>query len=462
MKKRWRIAILTAVALALAVFAGAAWLGFLPFGRPDNEHDFMAEQLNRVRYAGPFRSDEDRALADLLPPDPSIDDMRVAYWKRLSALDAVMRQSLLDARPELRQFKFPAHDEAARKALDALNERASRIEVEHPHEGWVIVGGDGGTPDRRAAFLDSTADMPDQLAAAVPASGMVLLRFIVDGEPDLPASFGAAVRVMTVRVRCLYASGDIERGWQELLQLAQFCRDADYGPFLTGRLCYELKNSTFLLKCVLPLASDGRLPATQLEELAASHQLKMANALEVARAEGAYSLVARPDASALDVASQVMVAKTWTEAAFERHGATTIGRWLESEVEHSRLRHQGWDDRLDGLARRGGNFRDPNLAAALLDNGDRDKGDWVLDQTKVLATAASSTAESEGLLLAVKLFALKARDPAGWHEQVAKLAAGYPFARLEWVGSGVEVRPNLSHPALAYLKEPDRVYATVE
>lgn len=461
MKKRTRIAILTAVALALAVFAGALWLGFLPFGRPDNEHDFMAEQRNRVRYAGPFRSDEDKALGDLLPPDPSLDDMRVAYWKRLSALDAVMRQGVLDARPELRQFKFPAHDESARKALDALNERASRIEVEHPHEGWVIAGGKGDTPDRRATFLDSTADVPGQLAAAVPAPGKVLLRFMVDGEPDLPASFGAAVRVMTVRVRCLYASGETDRGWQELLQLAQFCRDADYGPLLTGLLCYDMKNSIFLLKCVIPLASDGRLSATQLEELSASHQLKKADALEVARAEGAYSLVARPDAGALDGASQVIVAKTWTEAAFERHGATNLGHWLGSEIEDSRLRHQGWGDRLDGLAKRGGNFRDPDHAAALLTTGDRDKGNWVLDQTKMLATAASSTAESEGLLLAVKLYAAKARDPVGWRTKAADIAKDFPFAAIQPTGDSIEVRLNASHPVMAYLKETDRLLAVV-
>jgi hypothetical protein len=50
---------------------------------------------------------------------------------------------------------------------------------------------------------------------------------------------------------------------------------------------------------------------------------------------------------------------------------------------------------------------------------------------------------------------------AGWRDQAAKLAAEYPFARLEKAGTAIEVRPNLAHPAMAYLKESDRDYATV-
>lgn len=63
----------------------------------------------------------------------------------------------------------------------------------------------------------------------------------------------------------------------------------------------------------------------------------------------------------------------------------------------------------------------------------------------MLATAASSTAESEGLLLAVKLYAAKARDPMGWRTKAADIAKDFPFAAIQPTGDSIEVRLNASH-----------------
>lgn len=458
MKKRWRIAILATVALGLAMFAAAGWLGFLPFGRPDNEHDFMVEQLNRVRYAGPFRSDDEKAVADLLPEDPTIADLRVACYRRWFAENMALRQELVKSRPELRRVDQPPWDDTARAALDSMNKRSASIEQTTPLDAWMQGDDSGWGPERCAAFLTDSSDVPSKLAAATPASGQVLLKFRDDGEIDMPASFGATARVMSVRVRCLFATGDAGGGWRELMQLSAFCRDAHYGPALIGMMCYDLKNLIFLTKCVLPLARQGALSADQLDEVASHHRLTRPDVVQIARTE---EFVALSRAYELEEEHWLVAAKSFTESAFESHGATSLGHWLEQDAANSKARHEGWNNRLDALVARKLDFRNPDQAGVLLNTDDRDKGDWVLDQAKILATAAASTAESEGLLLAVKLHAAKARDPAGWRDQTQKLAAEYPFARLEKAGTTIEVRPNLAHPALAYLKQSDRVYATV-
>jgi len=458
MKKRTRIALLAATALVVAAFAGAAWLGFLPLARPDNEQDFMAQQLRRVRFAGPLRGEHEEALAEMLPPDPTIDDLRVAYWKRSLALDAALREELLKAQPELKNVQLPAFDQSARKALDAINARAAKIESTTRLDAWLRQDGKGWDQALSQPFLDQTSDLPGQLAAAVPASGQVLLKMTLQGDVDLPANFGAATRVMVVRVRCLYATGQVDQGGQELLQLAGFCSNAQMGPTLVGLLCSDLMNYVLLRSGVLPLASTGEIPPAQLEEFLARYQLAPPKVLEIARVEELLALTRTENASEKD---QALFAQSWTEQAFESQGATSLSQWLEQAAQDSQRRHEGWGARLDGLAKRGGDFRDPQQAAALLDTSDRDKGGWVLDQTKLLATAAAGLAESEGLLLAVKLYAAKAGDPAGWRSQAADLARDFPYATIGQSGEAIEVRLNATHPVMAYLKESNRVLATV-
>lgn len=457
MKKRARIAILVVAAVVIASGAGLAWLGFLPFGRPNNEHDFMAQQLRRVRYAGPLRADEDRALADLLPPDPTVDDMRVAYWTRWATLDKDLRRGWVDARRE-EGVKLPSRDDAARKALDAVNARSAEIERASSLDGWMqndVAGWDAG---QCATFVGASGDVPDKLGSAVPVSGRVLMAVGVDGELDLPNDFGATVRVMAVRVRCHFFAGETDRGWQELLKLAAFCRDAIYGQSLFGLMCYDLKNVVFLSMCVLPLARQGQLSSEQLNALAERHRLPLPDPIEIAKVEQFMWL---HQADNPETPYALTVAKAVTEGAFERHGATSLSDWLEQEIDSTRLRQEGWSTRLQYIGARGGRFRDPEQARGLLDTSDRDKGYWVLDQTKVLATGAACLAESEGLLLAVKLHAAKARDPAGWLAKASATAKDFPFAAIQPSGDSIEVRINAAHPVMAYLKESDRVLATV-
>ncbi|MBK9974108.1 MAG: hypothetical protein IPP14_04970 [Planctomycetes bacterium] len=458
MKKRTRIAVLAAIALVVVALAGSAWLGFLPLARPDNEQDFMAQQLRRVRFAGPLRSEHEKALAELLPPDPTIDDLRVAFWKRSLALDAALRQELLKAQPELQKFKLPGFDQSARHALDAINARAAKIESTTKLDAWLRQDGKGWDQALSQPFLDQSSDLPGQLASAIPASGQVLLKVSLQGNVDLPANFGAATRVMVVRVRCLYTTGQVDQGWQELLQLAGFCSNAQMGPTLVGLLCSDLMHSVLLRSGVLPLASTGEMPPAQLEEFLARYQLTPPKVLEIARVEELLALTRTANAGENH---QALFAKSWTEQAFESQGATSLSQWLEHAAQDSQRRHEGWGARLDGLDKRGGNFRDPQQAATLLDTSDRDKGDWVLDQTKLLATAAAGLAESEGLLLAVKLYAAKGGDPAGWRTQAADFARDFPFSAIGQSGEAIEVRLNNTHPVMAYLKESNRVLATV-
>jgi hypothetical protein len=98
MKKHWLKLTLVGVLIAAVTVAALAWLGFVPVARPQNEHDFLAEQLRRVRYAGPLRNDAERAIAASLPAEPTIDDLRVAYSRYVSDQFAKGADALLAAR----------------------------------------------------------------------------------------------------------------------------------------------------------------------------------------------------------------------------------------------------------------------------------------------------------------------------------------------------------------------------
>jgi len=461
MKKRWRVAILVAVALGLAMFAAAGWLGFLPFGRPDNEHDFMAEQLNRVRYAGPFRSDDEKAIAELLPDSPTIDDIYIAYGEYWNKLDAERNRVFMEARPEFARVSIPPRDDVARRAVDELTTVCTELETRYPMLDWLQEGGEGWAPDICTAYVGDTDGIVVRLAAATPRPGKILNSFSsADVLHDFPVRMSSIVRVCVARVRCLYVVGRTGDGWIELQKLADYCRDARAVPSLFGQAYYDMQNAVLLDDAVLPLARQRLLSLEQLEDLVARCQLPRPDVAQIARIEFALSPTS-PQVIERDF--QKVVGQELAKEGFQRYGATSLCRWFEQDHSNRQQRLDQWHERLRELTATGLSIRDEQGAQTLFSTGTEGRGDWVNDQNKLLALAATSMSDCEGLLLALNLHLLQLREPQNWQSRADEVAQKFPFARIERSGDALLVRRNDSHAALHYLRKviEDRIMATV-
>lgn len=467
MKKRWRIIVLLLVVFLALTGAGSAWLGFMPFGRPSNEEDFIAEQLRRVRYAGPFRSDNEKALADALPENPTTDDLRVAYGRLVIALRAKQAEEFAEANPEYAKLNTPPKDFAARQAYDKACELGGKLDKQFGISGWEDYSTGIADPSKRASFFRDTVPVMDLLRQSVPAPGKAMLDYDADrtDEYGLRYESTAPVRVATARACLLLANGANDEGLQTLREVMDFARRTDWTQMGIGWLFYDLCIEITLQRAVVPLAQRGLLPVDVLADFSDAGKLRRPDGIETARLEFAEYLLWAPRAAKRSTATTSQIeANIWREMIkldLEKYGATSLSDWIDRQCATIDGENE-CSVRAKFLSRFQGShpdLHDPAHAAAFLDQAAQEPARFDIS-LGVIARCATPLLETEADLLIVKLHELRLRHPDKWQSMIQAAADKYPLVRAVRNGDVVDIHRNTAHPMVQTLGRTDSVLRT--
>jgi hypothetical protein len=459
--KRYRrrlilLALLLAVCVAGAV--GLAWpMGFIPY-TAGSEEEFMEQQLRRVLHGGILRNKAEREIAAMLPEDPTIDDLRIAYSRYVGAQTARNVRAFYAANPALADPCMPPVDARARNALDHATELANALLERFKQEEWYNDPARLPSGETREQFMRESAKLTELLAQAKPMPGHGLIGYEATRfyEWDTPRSGSAVFMAGLARVQCLFADDRSDEALEELHALADYSRGVLMSPCLLGWLYYIVANGVVYETGVLPMAARGLLPADALSRLADMRALPHVDAVEIAEREWRLSLQSLLHFNARIAATddELSYRRHFADSAFKNHGATSLRHWVRQSVspgDQALWQHQA--DIYDRLRTTHANFENREQAAAILQSMQDDRVAMNAGVPQLLASCALVRVEIDALLLAVRIHELKLSQPNDWQQAAARVLEAHPFLKLERRDDQLEVFHDESHPVVQEPKE---------
>lgn len=459
MKKHWRKLLLAFIALAAVLTASGAWLGYLPFARPGNEEDFMAEQLRRIRYAGPFRTDHEVAIAERLPEDPDQDDLRIAFFRYREHLYAERATELLDEYPDYANPVYPPTDMEAHRKYTALANECAALETE-----YALDYAEPSLKGDQEAFLKATADLSDTLKQCTPVAGKMLLQVYPNRpyEIEMMTNSIAPFRVGVARVLLLIQQEQAAQAIWELFDIVKCSHQMSWCPGLFGHLLYVVCTAVVYEKGVLPIAEQRLAPPDWLMELGDANLLSEVDPIEsmVDEYRMRFAMQANPSSDSWEGTLERDVARLHISDKFDERGATSLHDWINDE----KIDKDNWGAvirRLEDLRQHPVDFTDADEAERYFVAAYTSPIESHWDQANAIAQFATAGLEPEGLMVAVLLHAARITSPDSWKDEVHNLASAHPFLTLDIDQDGVHVLPNFNHPTVKRSNTEDRVIATV-
>lgn len=447
-RRKLKISILLMALLIAAGLAGAAWLGYLPFGKPDNAQDFMARQLVRVRYGGPFRTDNERAISDLMPLAADTDDLRRAYYRHTFETHCRLARDFVAANPAYAADPLPPLDEVASAAFAKAGTLAKSLEDKYgfTYWDWDDFSTHAAGPATRANILRDSADLMPLLAQARPAAGKTLAsRDPMFGDLKLPEQFSLPARAALARAWCLSADGRPEQAVAVLMEVSGFALAQSWSGLLMGSLLQVIQVGLVYEKGVLPFVAKGLLSADDLRDLSDHTRLAEFDPLQSAEMEFRFGLLFFAQSNGFHE-MDLEVAKTMAQVDFEEYGSTSLDDWLERQTLACAGGWPAIKDFHDRYAAKGRDLLDPDKAATFL--AAEEETEALDGQIKALRQAVAARAEIEAYLVATKLYEMRLRYPKDWQfdsnqaTEFSSLLIALPR------NDTVEVRASMVHPLL--------------
>lgn len=461
MKKHWLKTVLAIVAVLALTGAWLSWIGSMPFGRPETEPEFMAEQLRRVRYGGPLRGETEKAIAEVLPDSPTVDDLRLAYYHQLQAQLGLQAKGILETRPEWAGPQYPPQDVEAHRRMTAVAKRCAELERGRMYERGLKGLERFEDVADRDAYLRATEDIDDVFDGVVPKPGHCLERW--SPETGIEFTGGMALyRVAVTRAYALKGAGRTADALALLRSAAHAAVHTVWNTLATGELFRQLAILLVYQDGVLFFADMGFAGSEWLEEVGAFRPASRLEVANVLRTDLALQ-IAETSAQAWHGDPELMkvMGKATCEEDFDRYGATSLHDWAEKRLGTAGRGY--WDIRLDlyqRLVDTNPDLSHPDQARRYFE-GESDNSAAAVAHFKDVAMLAAAEVESDALLLATRMHALRLRDPATWREQAMQAGSAYPMLRVVATERGIEIWADKDHPTLSRSFAPKDVIATV-
>lgn len=449
MRKHWLKAVLAIAAVLALTVAWLSWIGSMPFGRPATEPEFMAEQLRRARYGGPLRSEAEKAIADALPEDPTVEDLRLAYRRHVLASYAIEAAGIVQTYLEWADPGFPPRDEDAFRLYSELSERYASVDRQHPFERGARAYALFADEQFREQYLKSTDGIEAAFPGVVPKEGHCLQNW-GRGNEVLPTGGFALYRVAVMRAHALQAAGRGDEARALLRGAAHGAVSTTINTLSIGELFRQLLVSMVYQDGILFFAERGFVDADFLEEVVEFRKKDARATVDTVRAEIATQLAeALADSPVADAEMEQLFAQEMCDQDFERYGPTSLSDWVEKRA--GSFDRGYWSVRRElflKLADAKPDLSDPVQARRYFES-ESEESTAVADHFKAVAMIAGDEIESDALLLANRMHAWRLRDPATWRERALQAASAYPMLRVVTTERGLEIWANMDHPTVS-------------
>jgi hypothetical protein len=461
MKKHWLKAALAIAAVLALTGAWLSWIGSMPFGRPATEPEFMAEQLRRVRYGGPLRGETEKAIADALPDSPTVDDLRLAYRRHVLASYSVEAAGIVQTYAEWADPGFPPRDDDAFRLYSEFAERYAEIDRQHQFQRAGRAQDLFANEERREQYLKDTKGIEAAFPGVVPKAGHCLQDW-ANGNGVMPPGGMALYRVAVMRAHALQAAGRGEEARALLRGAAHAAVTTTINTLSIGELFRQVMIFMVYNDGILYFAERGLVDADFLEEVAEFRRNDDSVMVDRVRGELATQLadaIARTPAT--DAENEQLFSQEMCDQDFKRYGATSLADWGEKRA--GSFDRGYWSMRRElymKLAEAKPDLSDHEQARRYFES-ESEESHAATDHFKGVAMFAAAEAESDALLLATRMHALRLRDPATWRERAMLAASAYPMLRVVATERGLEIWANHDHPTVSRSFAPKDLIATV-